>query len=262
LRLLYDSITASDIPATAQMVGGYCDGLYRWSDADWARFPNAAKVRIATQWTTNDGHVGDVENGDMTPTTALTWVRTRRRNGVEPTLYCTEGSMSAIAQVFDGVGEPEPHYWIATLDGSKVALGGSIVANQYAGSSLSGGHYDLSNVLDFWPGVDGQGGASNVTDSEKDAWTRLAFVAGCGREPSLDDLLNYRGAYAADGSNVGQIVTGVLDSPEAQAWRAHLHSVGTTGPAGPPGPAGPAGPQGPPGSVPHSATITGTINLT
>lgn len=155
-RYCYDSTTAADIPANAPMVAGYVDGIYRWSAADWARFPNAVKVRIAVNWTTNDGHVGDVEQGDMTPTTALSWVRMRRRNGVDPTLYCTAGTMSAIAQVFDGAGEPEPHYWIATLDGSIFPIGGSVVACQYQGQAQTGAHYDRSLVADFWPGVDTQ----------------------------------------------------------------------------------------------------------
>jgi len=227
---MYDSITAADIPQGVAMVAGYCDGLYRWSDQDWARFPDAVKVRIAVNPGTDDGQVGDVENFDMTPTGFLDWARRRRASGQsEVTAYCTEGSMSAIAQIFNGAGEREPHYFVATLDGRQLALGGSIVANQYAGQALSGGHYDLSNVLDYWPGVDGPGGGDALTDSEKRERVRTWFIAGLGREPSADDLSNFAGAVSSDGSNLEAIATGVYDSTEGQLWRAYLHTHSTPG---------------------------------
>lgn len=37
-RTMYDSTNPGAIPASAALVAGYVDGLYRWSDAAWARF--------------------------------------------------------------------------------------------------------------------------------------------------------------------------------------------------------------------------------
>lgn len=73
MRLMYDSTTASDIPADAEIVAGYVDGRYAWSDADWARFPNAVKVRISV-FGSLDADVLDVEPSDATPADAAVWV--------------------------------------------------------------------------------------------------------------------------------------------------------------------------------------------
>src|SRR5438309_3633948 len=84
-RLMYDSTSAHDIPLAAAMVAGYIDHpLYTWSVADWARFPHAVKVRIATRASTSDGHVLDCETGDATPTQCPGWVRIRRAAGADP----------------------------------------------------------------------------------------------------------------------------------------------------------------------------------
>jgi hypothetical protein len=155
MRLMYDSITATDIPLSARMVAGYVDGPFRWKDSDWSRFPNSVRVGIATRVTTNDGHVGDVENGDMTPAQAVTWVLMRRAAGTDPTLYCNElNGWTAVIQAFRTRNVPEPHYWVAHYNGIQAIPGGAI-AKQYANPPVhQQGHFDLSVVADYWPGVD------------------------------------------------------------------------------------------------------------
>ncbi|HET9889666.1 MAG TPA: hypothetical protein VFQ42_04120 [Mycobacterium sp.] len=160
MRTLYDSVTPSAIPANAALVGGYVDGAYAWSDADWARFTHAVKVRIACFPRTNDGHVLDVEQGDATPVQAPGWVTMRRNAGVDPTVYCNVSTWNAVALAFTNAGVAAPHYWIAQYDGKAVIPSGA-VAKQYNDPPGSGGNYDISAVADFWPGVD-QGGP--VTD--------------------------------------------------------------------------------------------------
>jgi len=136
------------------MVAGYCDGPWRWSDADWARFPAAIKVRIALFGATNDGHVIDVEKSSQwTPAQLVDWAQRRRAAGVDPTVYMNRVTWPFVRQAFQAAGVHEPHYWLATLDGARPWQPG-VVAIQYAGSALSGGHFDLSDVLDYWPGVD------------------------------------------------------------------------------------------------------------
>lgn len=153
-RILYDSVTAANIPVTAQMVAGYVDGRYAWSAADWARFPAAVHVRIAVFASTNDGHVLDVERGDATPAQAVGWVQRRRAAGVDPTVYCglaSSGySWADVRAAFQAQGVPEPHYWVAAYPGIGAALYPGSVAHQYANP----GPYDLSVVADYWPGVD------------------------------------------------------------------------------------------------------------
>jgi hypothetical protein len=151
-RILYDGINtdAHLIPANAQMVAGYVDGLYAWSDADWARFPNAVKIRIAVFADTNDGHVLDCEPGNNTPAESVDWVLMRRKAGVEPTVYCGRNTWwPQIRAAFAARAVPEPHYWVADYSTGQQIPSGAI-ALQYADM----GSYDLSVVADYWPGVD------------------------------------------------------------------------------------------------------------
>lgn len=163
MRTMYDSVDPAAIPTSADMVAGYVDGIYGpdhthfgvtgWDGSAWARFPNAIKVRIAVKATTNDGQVGDVETGDMSPWTALQWVQMRRAAGQDPTLYASRSDWPTIVNVFVGAGEPLPHWWEATLDGT-FPWDGRQVAIQGMGSAQTGYNYDLSQVVDHWPGVD------------------------------------------------------------------------------------------------------------
>lgn len=152
-RTMYDSDVAADIPANAEMVAGYVD---LWSAADWARFlPNCTRVRIARNAATDDGHVLDVETGDATPEQAPQWAHKRRVAGVEPSVYMNASTWDAVRAAFTAQGVTEPAYWVAFYDGGHDAtIPAGAVAHQYADSTTSGGHYDLSAVADYWPGVD------------------------------------------------------------------------------------------------------------
>lgn len=137
------------------MVAGYLPpSHFAWSDADWARFPTAVKVRIAIFASVNDGHVLDVEQGDATPAQAPGWVAMRRRAGVDPTVYCNASTWPQVRSQHTLQGVPQPHYWIARYDGDPTIPAGA-VAKQYADPAKHGaGHFDLSIVADYWPGVD------------------------------------------------------------------------------------------------------------
>jgi hypothetical protein len=149
---MYDSTTASDIPEDAPCVAGYVDGNYKWSDADWERFPDARKVRIAVFASTNDGDCLDVENGDATVDQAPVWVRLRREAGVDPACYTSASNWQHLRGAFSTAGVAEPHWWIAQWDDDPTVPPGA-VAKQYANPDQSGGHYDLSEVTDgfAWP---------------------------------------------------------------------------------------------------------------
>ena len=144
---------STDIPINTPIVAGYVDGTYRWSDADWGRFPDAVHVRIAVLATTNDGHVLDVEQGNATPDQAPAWVAARRAAGFDPTVYVNLANVQAVRAAFVAAGVPEPHYWLAHYDNDPTIPPG-YVAKQYANPPLAGAHYDASSVADFWPGVD------------------------------------------------------------------------------------------------------------
>lgn len=154
MRIMFDAINskAVNIPVNAVMVAGYVDGHYAWSDSDWARFPHAIKVRIAVFQATNDGIVGDCENGDMSPSGAVAWVRMRRLSGVEPTIYCSESSWNSVRAAFAAQNVREPQWWVAAYPGEGVFVPAGAVAHQYADMGL----YDVSAVNDYWPGVDSE----------------------------------------------------------------------------------------------------------
>lgn len=152
---MYDSVTAGDIPKQVGMVAGYVNGRFAWSQADWDRFPQATKVRIATRANVNDGHVLDVESGAASVVDAPGWAVMRRKAGVVPTVYCSSSIWDAVRRQFETDGVAQPSYWIARYDGiAKIPAGA--VAKQYRSPDTgSGGHYDVSIVADYWPGVDG-----------------------------------------------------------------------------------------------------------
>ena len=154
MRIMYDLVNAGAIPTSAVLVAGYVDGRYRWSAADWARFPNATHVPIAVFPSTNAGVVLDVETGDATPAQAPGWVKMRRAAGVDPTVYCNTGVWPAVRAAFAAARIVEPHYWVAAYPGNGPNLYPGSVAHQYADPVTSGGNFDLSVVADIWPGVD------------------------------------------------------------------------------------------------------------
>lgn len=149
MRTMYDSVDASKIPATAQLVAGYVDGHYAWSAADWERFPGLPQVRIAVYSTTDDGNCADVETGDMAPADVVGWVQRRRAAGLDPSVYTSLDNWERVQAAFEYAGEPAPYWWIAAWSGDPTVMAGTI-AHQYA----NGTGYDTSVVADYWPGVD------------------------------------------------------------------------------------------------------------
>jgi hypothetical protein len=148
-RTMYDSITPQNIPADADLIAGYVNGLYANIPMLQARFPHARTVAISVESSENAGTVLDVENGDADPVSAPAWVKLRRAAGVDPTVYCNSSTWGAVQSAFKAAAVPEPHYWIAQYDDDPTIPAGA-VAKQYADA----GPYDISAVADYWPGVD------------------------------------------------------------------------------------------------------------
>lgn len=178
-RTMYDSVDPYAIPANAQMVAGYIDGSsFRWPVEAWSRFPNAVKVRIARRTTTNDGNVLDVEEGIPTVWPPgqgiIDWVLMRRRAGVEPSIYCNQlNDWSGIRRLFQNANIKEPYYWVARYNNIAVIPDGA-VAKQYANSVLAKGPYDVSIVVDHWPGVDKEGDSTmSDTDLQNNVYTAV-----------------------------------------------------------------------------------------
>ena len=150
MRTMYDAVDPADIPAGGDLVAGYLDGpLSKWPDAAWGKFAGKIRVGIAVFASTNDGHVLDIENGDATPAEAPGWVLRRRAAGADPSVYCGMSAWGEVRAAFQSGNIPEPHYWIADPTGQPHIPPGA-VACQWGFK----GSYDVSSVMDYWPGVD------------------------------------------------------------------------------------------------------------
>jgi hypothetical protein len=152
-RVMFDSTTPHAIPANAEMVAGYVDGAYRWTDADWARFPHAQQVRITVTADHSRGNCLDVESGDATPSQAPGWIRARHAAGVNyVTIYCNRSTLAAVDKACQGLSY---YRWIATLDGTLHIPGFTPLetpaAVQFANSRMAGANVDVSLVWeDKW----------------------------------------------------------------------------------------------------------------
>jgi hypothetical protein len=173
---MVDSITPTDIPVNDPATGkpwdyvlGYVDGHFgpagtppsAWTPDAWARFPGSIHVRCAVLASTLDADVLDREAGDATAAEAVAWVEAKRARGdAEPTVYVGLAEWGALQAAFVAAGVPHPQYGVAAYPGSgpvqETLNGITTVFHQYADPQYgpngqgSGGHYDLSAVVDGW----------------------------------------------------------------------------------------------------------------
>lgn len=216
MRIMYDSVTARDIPSSVGMVAGYVNGKYAWSQADWDRFPNAVKVRIATRGNVTDGHVLDVEVGAAQPYQAPGWAVQRRSVGVDPTVYCSLASWDMVRAAFRRATVPEPHYWIAHYDNVRDIPSGA-VAKQFINPPKSGGHFDLSMVADYWPGIDPVPNGDDNVDYKHDLVTSWA-TDGQGNRVQLTLEQCWTGAlgHAADANHKADLALAAMNDFRAK----------------------------------------------
>lgn len=168
MRLMFDSTQPMAIPATAQMVLVYVDGIYarNWATAEvQERFKYAKKVTCSAVGT-RQAQVYDVEPGCIWPMeNVLALVARDWTQGLNPTVYLNEQNhWQAARRMFQNKFSREPQWFVANYDGNPSIPNGA-VAKQYAhpadppGSEPSGPwelpfHADVSAVRDYWPGVD------------------------------------------------------------------------------------------------------------
>jgi hypothetical protein len=146
VRVMYDSTTPSAIPAGAELVAGYINGLYEWSDGAWALWPRARLVRISVRADDHRGDVIDVERGDATPQSARAWVVAALAAGARaPIVYSNRSTGPELEAALGGL---RWRWWCADWTGHPHTVSGA-VAVQYAspgiGSSI---HADLSIVTE------------------------------------------------------------------------------------------------------------------
>lgn len=160
-RVACDSVEADAIPLNLpQIVWGYKNGRYLSYEALKARFPHIAVGSVDVNGSDPTCDILDVESGDANVGTAVIWVTAKLKlGGFLPILYCNRSTLTPLFNALAGHGYKVNEHFkiiIATLDDTKsVADMTGVVAVQFAGADLTGGHYDESVVYDdSWnPGV-------------------------------------------------------------------------------------------------------------
>lgn len=161
IRTMYDTIgqNAAAIPRQdAQLVAGYAQGEFMWSEADWARFPGIPHVRIATlsaDW--RQASVADSELHALSPAQCRAFIS--MRNMFRPGTATVYRDWANLTQLLRGCAGLSYDLWLAWWTGHQPSPDDisrvrsvlppevRLVAWQYR----SAGVYDVSAVLeDDW----------------------------------------------------------------------------------------------------------------
>jgi hypothetical protein len=157
LRVMYDAVTAGNIPRGAVMVAGYVDTITipQWSVADWNLFPDAIHVQIVKKATSIFGNVLDVENGDATAAQVPGWLASMRSQSFVPSVYTSYSNWNAVQQAINSAGMAHPPYWIADYSQNTETWWPSLNGiDAVAWQCEDPGPYDLSLVAPYWEGID------------------------------------------------------------------------------------------------------------
>lgn len=167
LRRCYDSTSAADLPADGDLYLAYLDGRFANADAVRKRFPRKPVATITVTGDTFDADMIDVEPGNVAKTKAqacakaAAWVKEKLARGEYPTVYFMESWRSAIdgALKASGVDPAKVGHFAADYDGAAQLNRPGDIGKQYrspdgTGSGRTAGHYDVSVVAAYWPGVD------------------------------------------------------------------------------------------------------------
>lgn len=112
---MYDSITVSQLPATAQAYAGYVGGNWPTFATLEAKFPHALLLSIAVN-SSEDAMCIDVEKGDATNADVYSWfVRQQRRRVWRPALYTSVSNVDALVRTMtaNGFSRAEYRLWSA-----------------------------------------------------------------------------------------------------------------------------------------------------
>lgn len=159
----YDDINVGNYPQDAQVALGYVDGNWpTFNQGLRQQCPNAFLVSITTG--TGPADVIDRENGDADAWTAAHWVKSRKAQGLIAIGYCSFGVWQEFRDACAAINTAPDGYWIADYDHDPnipqewIDLG--CVGKQYE----SNDRFDISTILDSWPGLVTPGTVYNPSD--------------------------------------------------------------------------------------------------
>ena len=170
-RIMRDSTTATDIPVRGtDLVAGYINGTFEWTQADYGRFPGIPHVFIDVSGSHPKAGVLDVEPGCAPVGDVPAWVKARKAalpHAYVPIIYCNRSFLTPIFNVLEAEDlhvVSDFRLWIATLDGTRqVPDMTGVTAVQYKrgraqrpdgswaeppGPAVTEGHFDESLVYD------------------------------------------------------------------------------------------------------------------
>jgi hypothetical protein len=153
-----DSADLNDIPIHGtDLVAGYVNGSGATSKEDFARFRGIPHVHIDVFGTAPaEAGVLDFEKGNpRTPDGCAIWAKQRRAalpDHYPAVIYYDRSHLTSLFNAMNAAGleiVKDFRLWIATLDGTKTVPDMTgVTAVQFAGESMTGGHYDESIVYD------------------------------------------------------------------------------------------------------------------
>ena len=202
-RMMYDGVTAAEVPAGAAIYAGYVDGEWQSYDPLVAEYPSALHVSVCVT-SADDARVLDVESGDATPDEAPVWASAQRKAGNQhPVIYMNESTWPTVRAAFADQDVAAPLYWVAAYvdDPSDVpAIPAGAIALQY----YDYGGYDASVVADYWPGLDPAPPAA-ASNNEEDDEMQI--------EPLSVHPTEYAFAFAPDSTEMVLVADGYAAPP-------------------------------------------------
>jgi hypothetical protein len=150
-----DSTNLNDIPIDGtDLVAGYVNGNFAATKEDFARFPGIPHVHIDVLGT-DPQDAGILDFGAEISGTCVFWAKRRKAafpNHYPPIIYCDRSHLTPVVNAMNAAGleiVKDFRFLIATLDGTKrVDDMTGVTAVQFAGASMTGGHYNESIVYD------------------------------------------------------------------------------------------------------------------
>lgn len=117
--LMFDSVTVSEIFATAVAVAGYVGGSFPTFPELLKRFPKAKHLSIAVN-SSEDAETLDVENGDAIVTDIPAWVKRQLARGVKrPCIYASLSKWGEINAILSQYGlSSRVRRWVADYTGT------------------------------------------------------------------------------------------------------------------------------------------------
>lgn len=189
VRFGADSVTTADLPGDAAIYPAYVDGRYANVEAVRKRFPRAL-VPTITVTGREKADVVDQERGDATAPQAAAAVK----GGIVSSIYCSVSELPAVCHALHALGiGPKVPIWTAHYTGTahicteKACWGryGAlpftplIIGTQYDDKGPHGQHYDRSEFVAYWPGVDPKPAHRSFTaDETKGVEAAIAFFGG------------------------------------------------------------------------------------